>query len=187
MVGFLNLRWIPDVPLKPLLPFLRSWISKEGLWGGLRLQAEGICVCAHVDVLRNPVDMKACLAWHLSNMNFWGAFHPMQPALTSCCFCAAARGSWHGRSWRNNAAFPLLPIVHRSLHCSVPPRPLRHSHPASWHGDGSAVDRVHNAPSSPRHNRGTWTQAPLWHTRGWGGETGASQAGGAANVSVTCW
>lgn len=44
--------------------------------------------------------------------------------------------------------------------------PFTRSHPASWHGDGSAVDKVHNTPSSPRHNRGTWTQAPLWHTRG---------------------
>ena len=84
---------------------------------------------------------------------------------------AAARGSWHGRSCRNNAAFPLLPIVHRSLHCSVHPpslhRPLSPlTPPASWHGDGSAVDKVHNTPSSPRHNSGTWTQAPLWHTRG---------------------
>lgn len=47
--------------------------------------------------------------------------------------------------------------------------PLRHSRPASWHRDGSAVDKVHNAACSPGHNGGTWTQAPLWHTRGWGG------------------
>lgn len=50
MVGFLNLRWVPDVPLKPLLLFFCSLILKEGLWGWLRLQSEGISayVRAHV-------------------------------------------------------------------------------------------------------------------------------------------
>ncbi len=207
MVGFLNLRWIPDVPLKLLLPFLHSLISKRGTSGLVEAAGwGGICVCVCVLVactcghLREEVRKWKPCRWkgaprstsqaHFSNMNqrFWVKSHPMKLTLTSCCFCAvSARGSWHGRSWRNNAAFPRLPIVHRSLHCSVPPRPLHHSHPASWHGDGSAVDKVHNTPSSPHHNRGTWTQAPLWHTRGWGGDTGASQAGGAANVSVTCW
>lgn len=47
-VGFLNLRWIPDVASKPPLPPLHSLISKEGHWSSLRLRGEGgvfVCVC----------------------------------------------------------------------------------------------------------------------------------------------
>lgn len=63
------------------------------------------------------------------------------------------------------APFHCCPLC-TDLHCSAP---LQWSHPASWHRDGGAVDKVHNAACSPRHNGGTRTQAPLWPTRGCSG------------------
>lgn len=112
-----------------------------------------------------------------SQAHFWVKISP-GGVVTSCCFallCFALRRR-HGEAGMADHAGTMPPfhccplctdlciVPSPSLHPSLAPlSPL--TPPASWHGDGSAVDKVHNTPSSPRHNSGTWTQAPLWHTR----------------------
>lgn len=190
--------------LKSLLLLLPSLFDfKRGTLGLVKAAGRGdICVCVcivHMWTFKRrkwkPCRWNRCTLLYISapfsNMNqcFWVKKKKIQPHFDEMLLLCGRR---HGKAGMANHGWTMAPFHSRPLCtdlCIVgfTPHPLRHSRPASWHGDGSAVDKVHNTPSSPRHNRGTWTQAPLWHTRGWGGDTGASQAGGAANVSVMCW
>lgn len=63
------------------------------------------------------------------------------------------RGATNELASSNNGAF-IVPT-------SPPPfgGPCRHARPASWHGHGCAVDKVHNGACAPRHKGGP--QAPL--------------------------
>lgn len=57
--------------------------------------------------------------------------------------------------------------------------PRRHSRPASWHGHGCAVDKMHNGACAPRHKEGP--QAPL------GGLAGRWRHGSEALVPTRGW